>query len=164
VFVCTHNSRRSQLSQVWAKVAATYYGVPRVETFSGGTAATAFNPRAIEALKRAGLDIATPAPGDNPRYQVRYHDEQPPLECFSKVYSHEPNPKEHFCAVMTCDQADKACPNVAGATLRIAIPYEDPKAFDGTPQEAEKYEERCQQIAREMLYIFASVADKSGIR
>ena len=157
-FICTHNSRRSHLAQVWGKVAATYYGVTNVETFSGGTEATAFNPRAISALKRAGFAISTSeSDKSNPRYHVRFHDSAPTMECFSKVYSDDPNPKKDFCAVMTCSQADQSCPLVAGAALRIAVPYEDPKAFDGTPEETEKYDERCKQIAREMLYIFSKI-------
>jgi protein-tyrosine-phosphatase len=157
-FICTHNSRRSHLAQIWAKVAATYYGVPHVETFSGGTEATAFNPRAISALKRAGFAISTSEPDkSNPHYQVCFHDSSPTMECFSKVYNEDPNPKRDFCAVMTCSQADQSCPLVAGAAMRIAIPYEDPKAFDSTPEETEKYDDRCKQIAREMLYIFSKV-------
>jgi len=157
-FICTHNSRRSHLAQIWAKVAAAYYGVGGVETFSGGTEATAFNPRAVNALRRAGFTISTSEPGvSNPRYQVRFHDSAPTMECFSKVYDEDPNPKKDFCAVMTCSQADQSCPLVVGAALRIAVPYEDPKAFDGTVEETEKYDERCKQIAREMLYIFSQV-------
>src|SRR6478752_7363247 len=41
-FICTHNSRRSHLAQIWAQVTAAHYGVGGVETFSGGTEATAF--------------------------------------------------------------------------------------------------------------------------
>ncbi|MCK4776283.1 MAG: protein-tyrosine-phosphatase, partial [Candidatus Krumholzibacteria bacterium] len=64
---------------------------------------------------------------------------------------------EDFCAVMTCSQADKNCPVVVGASMRVAIPYDDPKAFDGTDQEAANYDERCRQISREMLYLFSAV-------
>ncbi|HZN35194.1 MAG TPA: protein-tyrosine-phosphatase [Pirellulaceae bacterium] len=156
VFICTHNSRRSHLSQIWAQTAASHYGAANVETFSGGTEATAFNPRAVNALKRAGFMISEPPAGENPRYQVRFHDDAPPMECFSKVYSESPNPTADFCAVMTCSQADQNCPQVRGAALRIALPFDDPKAFDGTPEEAAKYDERCRQIAREMLFVFAS--------
>lgn len=158
-FICTHNSRRSHLAQIWAKTAAAHYGVPEVEVYSGGTEATAFNPRAVAALRRAGFDI--PAPVDdkvsNPHYLVRFDSTAEPLECFSKVYSQAPNPQADFCAVMTCSDADRNCPLVAGATVRIAIPYDDPKAFDGTPQETARYDERCRQIAREMLYVFSRV-------
>lgn len=158
-FICTHNSRRSHLAQVWAQTAATYYDVAGVETFSGGTESTAFNVRAVNALQRAGFEIGASPSADavNPRYQVRFHDKARAVECFSKVYDQDPNPPQDFCAVMTCSQADQACPVVAGAALRMAIPYEDPKAFDGTPEEGERYDERCRQIAREMLFVFSKV-------
>jgi protein-tyrosine-phosphatase len=156
-FICTHNSRRSHMGMLWAAVAAAYYHVPNVETFSGGTEATAFNPRAIGAMQRAGFKIEPGAEKTNPREKVFIGTSGEPLVCFSKVYDSEPNPKSDFCAVMTCAQADKNCPLVRGATQRIAITYEDPKASDGTPQEAATYDERCAQIAREVLYAFSLV-------
>ena len=161
-FICTHNSRRSHLAQIWAQVAAIHFGLPEVHTFSGGAEVTAFNPRAIAALRRAGFDISNPEPSaaGNPHYQVRYHSVAPPLECFSKTYSDSSNPDRDFCAVMVCSQADGACPLVPGSALRLAIPYDDPKAFDDTPAEAEKYDERSQQIAREMLYIFSKAKEQ----
>jgi hypothetical protein len=156
-FICTHNSRRSHMSQVWAQTAAHYFGVPDVETYSGGTEATAFNPRAVAALRRAGFLIDDPGEGDNPVYQVRYVAEAEPMQCFSKVFDQAPNPSEGFAAVMTCSAADRSCPLVHGSAARIAIPFDDPKAFDGTDQESAKYDERCRQIAREMLYVFSAV-------
>jgi len=156
-FICTHNSRRSQLCQVWATTAAAYFGVPHVEAFSGGTQATAFNSRAVATLRRAGLLVNQVKMSENPRYDVRYHLDGPGLECFSKLYFAAPNPKTDFCAVMTCSQADKMCPLVKGASLRISLPFDDPKEFDGTPQETARYDERCQQIAREILFVFSKV-------
>jgi len=154
IFICTHNSRRSHMSALWAHVAATHFGLDRVSTFSGGTEATAFNPRAVAALSRAGFAISVESPGDNPVYTVGYSAEAPALKAFSKIYSSAPNPTEDFAAVMTCSQADRNCPNVRGASLRVATPYEDPKAADGTAEESQRYDERSRQIAREMLYLF----------
>lgn len=156
-FICTHNSRRSHLSQIWAATAAAHYGVPRVETFSGGTEATAFNPRAVAAVQRAGFRVEKADDGTNPRYGVKFATSVEPMICFSKVYSMAPNPQQEFCAVMTCSQADENCPLVNGCDLRMAIPYVDPKVADGTPEEADRYDERCRQIAREMLYLFSRV-------
>jgi arsenate reductase len=155
-FICTHNSRRSHMSQIWASVAAEYYGIRGVESFSGGTEATAFNPRAIAVIDRAGLKVEATTEGKNPHYAVRFRDDKP-LDCFSKAYSDAPNPKEGFCAVMTCSQADKACPVVLGCSQRVAIPFDDPKVSDSTPEEAATYDERCRQIAREILYAFSQV-------
>lgn len=58
---------------------------------------------------------------------------------------------------MTCSEADGGCPFIAGAERRIALTYEDPKAFDNTPQQAEKYWERSVQIATELYYVFAQI-------
>jgi arsenate reductase (thioredoxin) len=157
VFICTHNSRRSHLSQLWAAVAAAHYGLGGIETFSGGTEATAFNPRAVAALERAGFEITAPEQSDNPRYAVSFGPDAPPLQAFSKKYSDAPNPKDNFAAIMTCTDADKSCPMVEGASLRVPIPYVDPKAADDTPEEAAAYDERARQIAVEMFYLFSRV-------
>ena len=156
-FICTHNSRRSQLAQIWAQTAAHVYGVPGVETYSGGTEATEFNPRAVAALGRAGFRIEARTVDQNPVYAVQYGTEAEPMECFSKVYDQPPNPREGFAAVMTCSAADAACPVVLGAAERISLPYDDPQDFDGTDRETAAYDERCREIAREMLYAFSRV-------
>jgi protein-tyrosine-phosphatase len=159
-FICTHNSRRSHMAQLFAAAAAAHYGID-VESYSGGTEGTAFNPRAIAALGRAGFDIkGDPLGGANPRYLVRFTAEGVPLESFSKAYDEDPNPSRDFCAVLVCSQADEACPMVAGAAKRLAIAYEDPLAADGTPEEATVYDTRCAQIAREMLFAFAEAAER----
>ncbi len=151
-FICTHNSRRSHMSQIWAATAAYYHGQDHVRTYSGGTEATAFNPRAVAALQRAGFHIERPE-GQNPHYAVSFTQELQPLECWSKVYDDPSNPGEGFCAVMTCSHADTNCPIVRGAADRISIPYEDPKEADGTDAETESYDDRCLRIAAEMWYV-----------
>ncbi len=157
-FICTHNSRRSHLAQIWAQVAAEYYGLFGVETFSGGTEATAFNPRAVAAMQRCGLKIVANDPSaDNPRYSVYHSDSAAPQVCFSKAYGDPPNPGKGFCAIMTCSQADDACPLVMGCDLRIPIRYEDPKVADDTEFEAQRYDERSAQICSEMLYMMSLV-------
>lgn len=157
-FICTHNSRRSHLSQIWAQVAAAYYRVQTVQTFSGGTEATALNPRAVAAMRRAGLSIAPKDPNtSNPIYEVRFAFDVEPMLAFSKIYNAPPNPVEGYCAIMTCSHADEACPLAMGCDSRIAVRYDDPKVSDDTPSEAATYDERCRQIAREMLYLFSKV-------
>ena len=159
-FICTGNSRRSHLGQLWAAAAARYYGVAGVETYSGGTEPSAFNPRTIAALERAGFTVAKSDDAtENPHYSVRWADDAA-VDAFSKRYDDATNPKEGFVAVMTCSEADQECPFVPGAALRISLPYEDPKIADGTPDEAARYDERSRQIATEMLYLFAKVAQR----
>lgn len=155
-FICTHNSRRSHLSQLWAATAAAYYGVKGVKTYSGGTEVTAFNPRAVAAVERAGFRVEKPE-GDNPHYQVTFSEAAPAHECFSKKYDAAGNPGSGFAAVMTCSEADKNCPTVEGASLRVALPFVDPKLSDGTPEETATYDARSRQIGAEMFYLFSLV-------
>lgn len=156
-FICTHNSRRSHLSQVWAQTMARYFGVRRVFCYSGGTEATALYPMAVETLKKSGFQINAISQGKNPVHVIKFGKFIHPVIGFSKTYDHEFNPKSDYVAIMTCSDANENCPLVPGAEKRIAITYEDPKAFDGTPQQAEKYEERSLQIATEMKYVFSRI-------
>lgn len=157
IFICTHNSRRSHLSQIWSATAAQYYGLgDHINNFSGGTEATAFNPRAVSAIERAGFNVENHG-GENPHYRVSFAKNGTELECFSKKYDDPANPSENFAAIMTCSDADKNCPFIPGASLRVPIPYEDPKNSDGTPEETEAYDARCRQIATEMFYLMSQV-------
>lgn len=156
-FICTHNSRRSHMAQIWAATAAAYYGIGNVECYSGGTEATAFNPRAVAALQRAGIPIEPVDTSSlNPKYKVHIPGGNS-LICFSKKYSDVSNPSAGFAAVMTCSKADAECPFVPGAAFRVAIPYDDPKEADNTPEETNRYNERCKQIGTEMMYVFSGI-------
>jgi arsenate reductase (thioredoxin) len=156
-FICTHNSRRSHISQLWAQAAAHFYGIKNVSCLSGGTEATAFNLRAVKAMQNAGFAITKTKEGDNPVYEVRYADNTAPVIAFSKTYDDPFNHNQDFAAIMTCSHADSNCPMVLGATKRIALTYDDPKEFDGTLQESAKYAERVNEIGREILYAFSKV-------
>jgi len=156
-FICTHNSRRSHMSQIWAATAAYYYGIQNVHTFSGGTQATACNCRTVAAMRRVGFDIEDATTGDNPVYLVRYASDRPVIRAYSKLYNADGNPTRDFIALMTCSVADKSCPVVQGASSRYAIHYVDPRLCDDTPTETTAYNERCREIAREMFYIMSEV-------
>lgn len=158
VFICTHNSRRSHFSQIWSATAADYYQVDNILTFSGGTEATAFNPRAVAAIERAGFKVVNPEVNkENPFYHVSFSEDGPVLECFSKKYDHPVNPKNNFAAIMTCSEADENCPFIPGADLRVPTTYNDPKEADDTEAESAVYDERCRQIATEIFYIMSQV-------
>lgn len=156
VYVCTHNSRRSHFGQIWAAVAAEYYGVNNVSTFSGGTEATAFNPNAIQALQGLGFVITKMESTDNPKYDVDFGGSKSSI-CFSKVYDNSSNPTSNFAAIMTCGDAEENCPFIPGVDLRIGTTYDDPKMFDGTELQEEKYIERALQIGLEILYVFSKI-------
>lgn len=144
------------MAQLWTAAAANVYGL-NVLTYSGGTEDTAFNPRAVAAMGRAGFKIEKATDDTNPIYHARMSDDRPAMTCFSKAYDNAPNPKLGFGAVMVCGEADQACPYVEGATGRFSLPFVDPKVSDDTALEEATYDERCAQIAREMLYMMSRV-------
>ncbi len=158
-FICTHNSRRSHMAQLWAQAAASHFRVRNIRTYSGGTEATAFYPSAVAALNRLGFSLETEDQSTNPVYQVRDDLGKVTGEASSRVFGSPPNPASGYIAVLTCSSADAQCPVIAGCTDRIVLPYDDPKQFDGTMDEAAAYTERCRQIGREMLYTFARITD-----
>lgn len=155
--ICTHNSRRSHLSQVWAQTAAAHFNIENVFCYSGGTEATALFPMAAKTLEQSGFKIKNIAAGTNPIYAIKYAENEHPIIGFSKTYDDDFNPQSEFAAIMTCSQADGGCPFIPGAEKRIIITFEDPKAFDNTPQQAEKYMECSLQIATEMFYVFSQI-------
>lgn len=158
IFVCTHNSRRSHMSQLWAQAAAEYLNITHVRTYSGGTEATAFNPRSVHALSTHGFVITdTQERTENPMYETKLGEGLTTIRSFSKKFGHESNPKENFAAVMVCSDADTKCPFVPGAQTRVALPYIDPKKSDNTPQESETYLAKSEEIGREMLWMMSLV-------
>lgn len=148
-FICTHNSRRSQLAQVWCFVLSRYHNLS-IQTFSGGVEVTAFNENAVRALQEIGISI-NKSVGSNPVYSIDYKGDT--LKCFSKLYDDTINPKENFAAIMTCDHADQNCPYIPGVAQRISLTYQDPKISDGSGQEREAYGACSQLIAAELNYV-----------
>jgi arsenate reductase len=156
-FICTHNSRRSHLSQIWAQTMAYHVGLKNVSCYSGGTEATAIFIKVLETLTSQGFQVLKLSENENPVVAVKFADNENPILCFSKTYDHPFNPSTQFGAVMTCNNADEGCPIVVGAEARFPIKYDDPKAYDGTPIQTEKYAERSLDIAREMLWVFSQI-------
>lgn len=155
-FICTHNSRRSHLSQIWAQTMAFYYKIDKVNCYSGGTEATALFPKVAETLEKQGFEIQKISEEQNPVYAVKFSENSHPIICFSKVFDNAFNPKSNFAAIMTCSSADEGCPFIAGAEKRLPIRYDDPKEFDGTDLMNQKYLERSIEIATEMAYVFSN--------
>ncbi|MGQ8870149.1 arsenate-mycothiol transferase ArsC [Myroides sp. TSA_177.3] len=156
-FICTHNSRRSHLTQIWMQVAASYYGIPNVTCYSGGTEQTAMYPMVATVLEEQGFNVFKISEGENPIYAIKYGDNEIPIIGFSKKYDAAFNPSSDFAAVMTCSQADGGCPFIAGAERRIPITFEDPKVFDGTENQQAGYFNRSLEIASEMFYILSQI-------
>lgn len=153
-FVCTHNSRRSQVAQAWALVGAEVYLKSELQIFSGGTEVTAFHPNAVAALRDIGFNIEQKTEGPNPRYAVNANATGSTEIMWSKTFDDPVNPHAGFAAVKTCTEADAACPILPGAKLNLLLPFEDPKTSDGTPEAPVAYERTVRQIGRELLYVF----------
>ena len=156
-FICTHNSRRSHLSQIWAQTMAFHFSIKNVFCYSGGTEATAMFPKVAETLANQGFLIQKLSETTNPIYAVKFSQNENPIICFSKTYNNDFNPKNKFGAIMTCNNADEGCPIVFGAEARFPIKYDDPKAYDGTALQTEKYAERSLEIAQEMWWVFSQL-------
>jgi arsenate reductase (thioredoxin) len=157
VYICTHNSRRSHFGQVWSKVAAEYYEIENINTFSGGAEVTSLHPNTAATLSRAGLSIEKGTQEINPVYKIRFDEKKPAIRCFSKVYDDANNPSKGFAAIMTCSEAEANCPFIPGADVRIPVPYEDPKSSDGKASETATYDACCQLIALESLFVFSQL-------
>ena len=156
-FICTHNSRRSHLGQVWMQTLAKHFNIATITTYSGGTEATAMAKPIIATLIAQGFEINAISKEKNPINAVKFDAVSHPIICFSKKYDHNFNPASSFLAIMTCSSADKGCPFVAGSEKRIPVTYIDPKISDNTDLEATTYLERSNQIASEMYYVLSQL-------
>jgi len=156
-FICTHNSRRSQLAQIWSCYATNFYKIKKIENFSGGTAVTAFFRKTVKTLQEVGFKFQLQEfSHQNPKYLIHYKNCTNPIVGFSKLYDHENN-KKPFIAITTCSQANENCPFIPDAIQRFHLPFIDPKIFDNTLSQSEKYLETNKQIAGEIHYIFKMI-------
>lgn len=161
IFICTHNSRRSIMSQVWAQVAAYYYDLP-YECYSGGTEVTAFYPSAMKAIKKMGFKVEEGKKDIKSQtdYYISYAHGVNPIHAFSKKFQDAPNPSTNFNAIVNCSKADESCPSINGAVNRLLLIFKDPKKSDGTEKEEATYMKRCEQIGIEMFYLFSKVSNR----
>lgn len=171
--VCTGNSRRSVLGAALGNMASTYYDLSSVRFLSAGRRPTALNPRAASALERIGVEIRAtgelaqsgPSSEPNPKYLLHFGGSGATQERlraveYSKSLS-EAAPPFPFAALLVCNEADASCPTVPGAAIRIAAPFDDPKAFDGSPFEPREYDRARDEIGRVILYA-ALLARRQG--
>jgi len=157
IVICTHNSRRSQLAELWITLASMHYKLNSISSFSGGSESTAFNHRMVNALIDFGLEFNLKQAGKNPQYIVTIDEEKHKQHCFSKIYNHSFNPQKDFIAILVCHSADEACPTIFGAAERFFVPYVDPKRADDTDEEKSAYADKVMEIGREMLYMMSKV-------
>ena len=109
LFLCTHNSARSQMAEGLLRHLAT----DRFEAMSAGTEATRVRPLAVRAMDEIGIDIS----GQRSKTLDRYLQE----------------PFDYVITV--CDDANEACPFFPGAVHRLHWSFEDPSKAEGTDEE-----------------------------
>ena len=109
LFICTHNSARSQMAEGYMKAK---YG-DHYEVFSAGTEVTRVHPTAIVVMKEIGIDISG--------HRSKLID-----DLFGKGIE---------TVVTVCDSAQKACPFFPGAQEVIHQSFSDPSAFKGSDEE-----------------------------
>jgi len=109
LFLCTHNSARSQMAEGLLR----HLAGDRFEAHSAGTEATQVRPLAIRAMDEIGVNIS----GQESKTLERYLRE----------------PFDHVITV--CDDANEACPFFPGAENRLHWSFEDPSRAEGTEEE-----------------------------
>lgn len=135
LFLCTHNSARSQMAEgLLRKMAGD-----RFETFSAGTERTRVHPLALEAMRESGIDISAQS--------------SKTLDAFAG---------EHFDYVITvCDRANESCPTFPGDTERIHWSFDDPSAALGTEQERLRAFRTVRDAIQQRLRIFTTIARRT---
>jgi arsenate reductase len=154
LFVCTHNSRRSILAEVWATAVGAYYNIPNLQVYSCGTEVTAVHPMVIHTLREENFTISSNSTTGNPTYSIGFGEGFAPIETHSMTFDDIPLQNKGFAAVMVCSSASDNCPYIAGTEKRIALPFEDPKAYDEHPDKKQAYLHTGKEIAREMKFAF----------
>ena len=157
-FICTHNSRRSQLCQVWAHYATHHFNLKNLELFSGGTSVTAFFRNTVKTLQAVGFHFNLSVfSHENPVYSIANDINAEKILGFSKLYN-DPSNLSPFFAITTCNNADENCPFISEAVQRFHLPFIDPKAHDNTELQEEKYLETNKQVAGEMHFLFLTIS------
>ena len=155
-FICTHNSRRSQLGQVWCFFAAKYFNL-NINALSGGTEVTAFHRNTVQTLKEVGFTFTVEDfSHSNPTYKITCSDVDDSLLAFSKTYDNSVNTTPYI-VLTTCNHADEKCPFIPEATHRFHLPYKDPKHSDGSRDQEITYLKTNSEIASEMYFLFNEV-------
>ncbi|NJN27464.1 MAG: hypothetical protein HC819_16570 [Cyclobacteriaceae bacterium] len=157
MFISSNQSTVGQMAQVWAKIAAYYFGLEKLQTFSGGLQAEPISVNTILALEKAGCIVYKNDLNGLNVYQVKYAYNINPIILYPKKTDHVKNPANDFMAVFVNEHADMNMRNVRGTFNRLLLPYEDLSAYDGSAIDTRQYEESNRKMAVEMFYVFAQL-------
>jgi len=132
LFICTHNSARSQMAEGFLR----HLAGDDFEVHSAGTEASVVRPLAIEVMSEIGVDIS----GQSSKTLQHYLDE----------------PWDFVITV--CDDANESCPVFPGASERMHWSFEDPSKATGTEEERRVVFRRVRDQVIQRVRIFALAA------
>ena len=137
IFVCTHNSARSQMAEGMLRA----WGGDRFEAFSAGTEATRVRPEAVAVMDEIGIDIGSHT---------------------SKTL--EPFLGESFAWLITvCDQAKEACPTIPGVRQQAHWSIDDPSAVEGDEEVRLAAFRDARDRLRDRLHMFILPAGREDL-
>ena len=137
IFVCTHNSARSQMAEGMLRA----WGGERFEAFSAGTEATRVRPESIRVMAEIGIDISG-------------HE--------SKTL--EPFLGEAFSWLITvCDQAKEACPTIPGVAQQAHWSIDDPSGVEGDEEARLEAFRTARDVLRDRIHIFLLAAGRDDL-
>jgi len=137
IFVCTHNSARSQMAEGMLRA----WAGDRFETFSAGTEATHVRPEAIAVMNEIGIDISAHA---------------------SKTL--EPFIGHEFTWLITvCDQAKEACPTLPGVAQQAHWSIDDPSAGEGDEEARLSAFRTARDVLRDRVHMFILAAGRDDL-
>jgi arsenate reductase (thioredoxin) len=137
LFVCTHNSARSQMAEGMVRA----WGGHRFEAFSAGTEATRVRPEAIAVMREIGIDISG-------------HTSKTILPFVGESFS---------WIITVCDAAKESCPVVPGAAQQAHWSIDDPAAVAGTEEERLEAFRTARDIIRDRVHIFMLAAGREDL-
>ena len=145
VFLCTHNSRRSQICEVWGKVFAEIYR-KKININSAGAFKTVVHSQVYESIVKCGLIV-------NNKKEIFFDKKKFKLN--SKTT--DSITMKNFIAVMTCSDAEKSCPHDPKSIRNIKMFFNDPRIYDETDKMSREYLKTTTYIAEELNYIFKNI-------
>lgn len=163
-FICTHNSRRSQIAEIVFRLCAHHFQLDGFQVFSSGTEETALNERVTVALRKHGFQVELVEERENPIYAIFFSDqreEEPAM--FSKTFEDE-SIDTPFSAIMVCGDAEENCPFISTADDRYSLKYLDPKYADETPDEGKVYAEKVVEIGTEIYFLCQLLSEKTAVK
>jgi arsenate reductase (thioredoxin) len=137
IFVCTHNSARSQMAEGMLRT----FGRDRFEVFSAGTEATGVRPEAIAVMDEIGIDISGHASKSIDQFMG---------ESFSWL-------------ITVCDEAKEACPTIPGVHQQQHWSIDDPSKVEGDEETRLEAFRETRDIIRDRVHIFALAAGRDDL-